>query len=94
MVAILCGEESDKYVDLAELSLAYYISHPHTPTIYNYALFLSNAIDERFEGLDAKEHFPYVSLLVWLLIYQHPEIFLTLQFQKFDVNGNEIFVDS
>lgn len=52
MIIMLCEEENDKFINLHQLSLVYYISHPFTPRYYDFVDFLSNQIEEHFERMD------------------------------------------
>jgi len=46
MLSIAVREQSDIYISLAKLTIAYQISHPKIPTIYDWVVGISDGILE------------------------------------------------
>lgn len=46
MLSIAIGEQSDRYIFSSKLTIAYLISHPKSPIIYNWSIAISNEISK------------------------------------------------
>lgn len=78
------GESSDKYISPAKLSIAYQISRPNSPIIYDWAIAISDGIYEQLVEIDQGAYFTYASYIIWLLIHQNFEVFQNLTLVKYE----------
>lgn len=72
MLAVVLGERSDGKVSRAQRAIAYAITHPETPVLFNWADCISRAIAAPFRQLDNSSTFTYVSHTVRLMIARNP----------------------
>lgn len=93
MLSITAGEQSDRYIWLAKLTIAYLISHLKTLTIYNWSVAISDGISEQLEKIDEGSHFAYASYNIWLLIHQNLDFFTKLTLVKHDGSGSLKSID-
>lgn len=82
MLSIEMGEQSDRYISLAKLTIAYLISHPKSPIIYNWSVAISDEIAKQLQKIDEGSHFAYSSYIIWLFIHQNLDFFTSLTLTK------------
>lgn len=93
MLSIVAGERYDRYISLEKLSIAYQIFFPNSPTIYDWAIAISDGICEQLVEIDQRSHFECALYIIWLLIHQNFEVFKNLNLVKYEKNGSPRFVD-
>lgn len=93
MLSIVAGERSNRYVSLTKLTIAYQISCPNSPTIYDWAIAILNGISEQLLEIDQGSHFAYASYIICLLIHQNSRFFKNLTLVKYARNGSLRSVD-
>ena len=49
MLSIVAGERIDRYVSPSKLAIAYQISHPNSPTLFDWASTISDGVSEQME---------------------------------------------
>lgn len=93
MLSIVVGESSNRYVSPAKLSIAYQISSPNSPTIYDWVITILDGIFEQLVEIDQESYFAYASYIIWLLIHQKFKVFKNLTLFKYEGNDSPSSID-